>query len=606
MKKKTTLIVILLIIISISIAREVRPEDRVRSSNSSQVFHRFTCRYAINLDTTNSEIFDSYELAMEAGLRPCKTCKPEPAPEPPVDPNIVNIDPTIEATNLFPINGVVLQSGYCRRPMEPNDIGTRIIEPTITYTTFDPNNTRGMCWKCTNINLMTGEGNIPQEHLIPVYDPYPADPNDPNVIEYKISPTLPVFKSDQSFTHHIHPDCEHLKSIPVHVVNMRNGLVAGSNAFWNPTKGVIEWRVTKFEAGDYQFVMNSDVGQTSLLAITIRAQEIPDVNDFAQNWLKGNFNMVKYAEWVGNKARWMKYLGRISDATGQPIESGSIEWAFVDGSWKPVTGGANLVSEINADTEITENNTVDRNTTTKEVKIAPFEWRTTEVKVITTDITTFGGYTAYRSSPPNGSTEYLLYRPFGTEVKYVAPTPEQTAVLQAAHYKEIGIEPPPEEVPTPESLDKVMTSADSIRSFTALSKDMRMEFSTSLIDGYMAQKKAYAEYLIIREAWDKDLGIKEQAWQHDQMMHEDDARMEGRHMMMEAEQDENAKIYFADWVARFYASTINNLSAEEKSMLLSMRRRILNEQLELNLLGSEEIDRITEEMDNPVDPNNVE
>jgi hypothetical protein len=90
------------------------------------------------------------------------------------------------------------------------------------------------------------------------------------------------------------------------------------------------------------------------------------------------------------------------------------------------------------------------------------------------------------------------------------------------------------------------------------------------------------------------------------MMHEDDARMEGRHMMMEAEQEENAKLWMADTLARFYASTINNLSAEEKSMLLSMRRRILNEELELNLLGSEEINRITEEMDNPVDPNNVE
>jgi hypothetical protein len=41
-------------------------------------------------------------------------------------------------------------------------------------------------------------------------------------------------------------------------------------------------------------------------------------------------------------------------------------------------------------------------------------------------------------------------------------------------------------------------------------------------------------------------------------------------------------------------------------MLLSMRKRILNEELELNLLGSEEIDRITEEMDNPVDPNSTE
>jgi len=290
MKKITFMIVFLLLSVA-----SFGGEQHV-SSKTSQVFHRLTCRYAEKLTEDNAVYFSSYEEAEETGLRPCKTCDPIPTPEEPENPNIIDLDPTIDPTTLFPINGVVLQAAYCRRPMDPNDIGTRIIEPTIITTTHDPNDPFGFCFECANFNLHTGEGDIPQEYLIPVYDPYPADPNDPNIVEYKISPSLPVFKSDQSYNSHLNGECEHLKSVPVHVVNIRNGLIAGSDAFWNPLKGIIEWRVTKFEAGDYQFVMNSDVGQTSLLAITIRAQEIPDVNDFAQNWLKGNFNMVKYAD----------------------------------------------------------------------------------------------------------------------------------------------------------------------------------------------------------------------------------------------------------------------------------------------------------------------
>ena len=301
----------------------------------------------------------------------------------------------------------------------------------------------------------------------------------------------------------------------------------------------------------------------------------------------------------------MKYLGRVSAETGETLGSGRVEWVFMDGAWKPVHGGANLVSEINADSEITENNTVDRSTTTKEVKIAAFEWRTTEVKVVTTDTTTFDGYAAYQNRPPEGSTEYLRYPPFGTDVKYVETELSETQL--AAHYKEIGIEPPPEEVPAPESLEKVMTSADKIRKFTALSEEMRTEASTQMIDSYMAQKLSYEEYLIKKAAWDKDLQEKEDSWSDTRMMRAEYAMMRDRHRMTEEDAAQMARHSMAESIAQFYTSAVNNLSEEEKAMLLSIRRRILSNELELNFMGWEEMERMMKRIDDlTTDPNNLE
>lgn len=609
MKKNIYLVILLLITISITFA-EITPEDKVVSSNTSEIFHRESCRYASTLDETNSETFATYQDAVANDLRPCKVCEPTPAdiidPTDPTDPNIINIDPTIEATNLFPINGVVLQADYCNRPMDPNDIGTRIIKPAITNQQYDPNYIDKLCYECIQFDKTTGEGNIPQEYLIPVYDPFPVDPNDPNIVSYKISNSLSLYKSDQSYNLHLDSDCKAIKSVPVHVVNMRNGLIAGSDAFWNPVKGIVEWRITKFEAGDYQFVMNSDIGQTSLLAITIRAKEIPDVNDFSKNWLKGNFNLVKYSDWLSNRDLWLKYLSRVESAGGEILDSNRIEWAFVDGTWKPINGGDNLVKEINADSVVTENNTVDRKTIIKEIKIAPFEWRNTEVKTITTDTTTFDGYESYRSRPPQGSTDYLRYPPFGDQVKYTETEPNAAQI--AAHYEEIGISPPPETVEKPaQSFEEMMGSAEEVKNFTALPEDMRMTTYSTMIDSYVSQKEAYEKYLIKKEEWDEEFQRKEQEWQETKIAEIEGEMMMHRHQRTEEEYDYMVRTSTAENIAHIYVSAINELTEQEKNTLLRMRRRILDREIELNPVNIEDIEATMQRIDNAVssEPNSI-
>ncbi len=46
------------------------------SSKSSQVFHRADCRWAQNIASDNRVGYKSQDEAVQAGKRPCKTCKP--------------------------------------------------------------------------------------------------------------------------------------------------------------------------------------------------------------------------------------------------------------------------------------------------------------------------------------------------------------------------------------------------------------------------------------------------------------------------------------------------------------------------------------------------
>lgn len=582
--------------------------NTVISGNTSKIFHKAeigACRYTANLNETNAEYFDTYEDAIAAGLRPCLTCKPQPAvdipedPEDPEDPNgIVIIPETFEPQQLFGINGVVIEADYCQRQIDPNDLSTRIIEPKIIMKKLGEVTSPSLCPTCFEFNSTTGVGNVPQEFLVPIYNPTPADVNVPEITGYNISSNMWVFVSDQSHNVHINGTCEGLKSVPVYVVNMRNGLVAGSTAFWNPVKGIVEWRVTKFEAGDYQFVMNSDIGQTSLLAITIRPKEVPNINEFAEKWLKGNFNLIKYSDWISNREMWLQYLGRVSTITGNPITSDKIEWVFVDGAWKPVNAGANIISEIDADASVTENHVVDRRTTTKETKIAPFEWRANEIQIVTTDTTTFSGYTPYSGSPPKGSTDYLRNPPFGTWAPLAGSTPAEIAAQEAAHREAIGISEPPEEVSPPEDLDKIMESADNIRNFEALPKEMRMQASTEIIDTYMAQKKAYEKYLADKEAWDREFQEKEEAWMNIQMNEQEDAMMMGRDEGMREEMLHMERSQFADDIANLYIMTANQLNQTEKDMLLSLRRRVLSGNMTLQGVDWEAAREEIERLDN--------
>lgn len=614
MDKKIVYLITVSLLMIFSVSAPGREGDTPRltvfSTATSQVFHKPYCRYITNV-VLAPDMYNNYEEAVAAGLRPCKSCKPLPTVviEPPVDPNIVVIEPTIEATNLFPINGMVIQVEYCRREFDPNEIGIRIIKPIITYTTVGAVTNPIMCSKCITFNHNTGEGNIPQEHIIPIYNPTPTDPNVPEIIEYNLKSSAPVFTSNQSTSYHIHPDCEFTKSVPVHVVNMRTGLIAGSNAYWNPIDGIIEWRVTPFEAGDYSFVMNTDVGQTSLLAITIRAKQMPNLQDFTTRWLKGNFNLLKYSEWLSNVALWDQYLNRIRSKTGTITpSSGKIEWVFSDGRWVPVTGGSNIVTKYDADASVTEENVVSRETRTIETKIAPFEWRTTEVRVVTTDTTKFNGYEAYSAKPPAGSTMYLLKPPYGEPMwEGYDPNEEEMAAQLAAHYEEIGVVPPPEEVTPPKSFDATIDDANSIRSFTALPKAMRMEASSVIIDTYVSQKKAYEAYVIKQAEWEKNMTAKEMLWH--QNMQADHEPYHMRHS--EAESDYAQRMGLAETIAQFYAVTVNGLNQTEKDMLLHMRRRVLDGDMNVESVSWQTVEAMMETIDaaasaNISDPNNVE
>lgn len=593
-----------------------RPRLTVYSLETSQVFHKPYCRYLTNTSLI-PDMYNTYEEAVAAGLRPCKSCKPLPTIvvvdpndiEDPVIPDIIIIRPTIEATNLFPINGMVIQVEYCRREFDPNEIGIRIIKPIITYTTAGVVTNPVMCSKCITFNHNTGEGNIPQEHVITIYNPTPADPNVPEIIGYDISSSTPVFISNQSTAYHIHPDCEFAKSVPVHVINMRTGLIAGSNAYWNPIDGIIEWRVTPFETGDYSFVMNTDVGQTSLLAITIRAKQMPNLQDFAARWLKGNFNLLKYSEWLSNTALWDQYLNRIRSKTGTITpSSGKIEWVFSDGKWVPITGGSNIITKYDADASITEENTVSRETRTIETKIAPFEWRATEVRVVTTDTTIFNGYKDYSAKPPAGSTDYLLKPPYG-EPMWEGPgvTEEEIDAQLAAHYEEIGVSPPPEVVAPPKDFDTIIANADSIRNFSALPMDMRMSASTIIIDTYSTQKKTYEAYIIKQAEWEKDTTEKEMLWYQNMQANHEPYHM--RHS--EAESEYGTRMALAETIAQFYAVTINGLNQTEKDMLLHLRRRVLNGDMNVESISWQTVEAMMQTIDeaaasNITDPNNVE
>jgi len=611
MKKLICCIIVLLVASLCIAALTPETEHQVISSKTSQIFHKFDCRYAGGLTLNNADIYDTYEKAIETGLRACKTCEPQPSgidTEDPEDPNTVVIKPSYEAANLFPINGMVIQSGYCKRAFDPNDIGVRIIEPTITQIMFGTFSNRPMnttCSFCLDFDTGTGEGNVPSQYIIPVYNLIPPDPNIPDVLEiesYIIGPDLPIYKSNQSITTHLNPDCEYAKSIPVHMVNIRNGLVAGSNAYWNPVEGILEWRMTPFEAGDYISVLNTDVGQTQLGAITVRPKGVPSLEDFTARWLKGNFNLIKYGEWISDLEMWNKYLGRISSATGSPAAGKNIEWIFEDGRWVPVIAGTNIITEIDVDSTVSENRTEDRQTITKELKIAPYEWRTTEIKVVNTELTTFEGYTGYSGQPPVGSTDYLARPPYTAspeEDSMTAPTPEEIA----AHYVEIRIAPPPEEIKPPQDLDEVMTIADNLRKFTALPESFRLTAAADIIDSYMVQKKAYKEYLEAKTKWEQEFQIKEDEWHMKQQDIMERDIWEDKDNRYEEEMLEITRDDMLTNISALYVVGVNELTDEEKDLLLNLRRKIINRDIDISSIDWEDIERTMQEIDSPGDTN---
>jgi len=411
---------------------------------------------------------------------------------------------------------------------------------------------------------------------------------------------MPIYKSNQSIYYHLDKDCEYAKSVPVYIVNLRNGLAAGSNGYWNPIEGIIEWRITPFEAGDYVAVINTEVGQTQLLAITVRAKRIPTLKEFTERWLKGNFNLLKYSEWIENKEMWEKYLATVGNLSDRNI----IEWVFEDGKWKPVTSGYNPISVIDADTNITEKKIKDRQTTTKEIRIAPYEWRAQEVKVVTTEVTTFDGYPIHQDKPIGASIKYLMEPPYTSKDKSLIltsqiPTPEQ----MAAYYVEIDISPPPEKVSLPQSFDEMMVIANNIKNFKDfediedLPEKFKIETYSKIIDEYIIMKNKYEKYLQEKQVWEEEFKIKQEDWQAKSIetnMREMDVEMERMH---DLEMHEIKVEDIANNLAQCYTSTINELTEEEKDLLLSIRRKIISGKLNIEPLKWDEIEVMMDKID---------
>ena len=51
------------------------------SSKTSKIFHTRECRYAANLNEDNAIIYETYQDAIDAELRACLVCDPQPDPE---------------------------------------------------------------------------------------------------------------------------------------------------------------------------------------------------------------------------------------------------------------------------------------------------------------------------------------------------------------------------------------------------------------------------------------------------------------------------------------------------------------------------------------------
>lgn len=496
---KKILISLIIILFSLNL---FGAEEQHVSSNTSSVFHRPTCRYAETLTELNATFYSSYEEAVADELRDCKVCKPVPTviypPEPP-EPNTVDIIPSIDATSFFPTPNIIIQLEYCSREAKPDEVGTRIEEHTVSTILYQEVSEQLQCSICFTSDFVSAE------YKTPVYDT--ADPN--IIVSYIFSPDCPTYISDQSVYPHFDPICELLKSVPVHIVNIRTGAEAGSCGFWNPKQGTLEWRITPFDMGDYVAVMNSDIGQSQLGAITARSKQIPTLQKFTKYWLKGNFDFRKFAEWTRNRNERKKYLSLIT--TSNSTIEGRIEWVFQDGRWIPVASGGNPGDIINIDIDIVKNENEVKTTKTEETKIAAFEWRTTRITETTIKTTIFEGYDPYSPSPPIESLNYLYHPYTNSTISTLKDGTTEAELL--AHYKEIGISPPPGEVPAPPAEEEIAKTVEEVNNSSFGGQVFLAQVSSDILDDYNTKKTAYANYLLEKENWEKLKEEKEAKWQ---------------------------------------------------------------------------------------------
>lgn len=456
------------------------------SSRTSNVFHYLDCRYVTESMLGSSDFYLTYEEAIADGLRECRVCEPspliipepEPEPEPyPEDPNRIWIEPSPTPATLFPISGVVLQSEYCYKPFDPDkDIGGTILKTNIHEVSYgDIKDDYIKCSLCaSSINEST----------------------DPNYV---------VLIADNDRIHfHLDIDCKQHKEVPVRMVNLRSGMIAGNDAYFHPAMGVLEWKITPFEMGDYTAVMNSDVDQMQLLSLTIKQTSIPQLEEFTNSWLKGNFNLYKYNEWV--KQREL-HRSRIDNAFGA---TGAVEWVFQDGQWVPVSNGSVPNTDFYT-MEITEHTTYGRKTIKEEMKVAPYEWRTKLLKIIEETTTNYDGLKEWTyDTDLQSKIGYLNYAPFTDTVKIMASSIEERMMLPQEEPDEyllsVGVPPKPEEIKEPDK-EEVYNRIKSITDSSIDFGEMYQVIIRSIIEEYEYKKEQYNEYLIKIEQWEN---IKEE------------------------------------------------------------------------------------------------
>ena len=323
------------------------------SSKTSQIFHELDCRYASKLTEENSATYLTYQEAVDDGLRGCNVCEPEPDPdipdpEPELDTNEISIILPKQASTIIPISGMVLQMDHCKYPYTARGVGKRIVVKEEFPITMEEALEQNFS-KCLN---------------------FPAeDPNNPTEFVYVTH-----------LSNFFHPkDCSHFVGHAVKMVNRNTEIIATNDATWYPESGILAWRVTPFEMGDYVAIANSDVGQTELGAISVRPNRLPTLEDAANTWLKGNFNMVKQAEFA---AMFKKITGLINP----------ISWVYENGRWIPVGNvGSNGIGRILTETVheiINETTTRERTTKTYEIPFSTHSnvWEPTRIEVVETTI----------------------------------------------------------------------------------------------------------------------------------------------------------------------------------------------------------------------------
>ncbi len=669
------------------------------SSKTSQIFHELDCRYAAPLNDTNAFLYSTYNDAIEAGLRPCLVCEPQPdidepgEPEEPEEPNGVIIIPPKEASIIIPMKGVILGMDYCQFPYTGGSVGEPIIikeeravtlreaidkgryaclhfsiredplfpivEPessvdpntplldeygrsesywhsyfyniltVFNYNQFDPNevvflSARQHDWLQNthmgyiNYQLYGATGNIDnvddkmewafyvegtedgeayditkfihkyitdtittgkfvygtmidiepyeleeltiQQSLLQYAMDYMKERYNvkDGEISYPITPTEKyepieidydqiVYISLSNTTYHP-KDCGHFNGYIVKMINRETEIVATNNATWYPESGILAWRITPFEMGDYIAIANSDVGQTELASVTVRPNRSPTTIDMINTWLKGNFDLTKFAEFAKN-------FGTIIDTT--PM---SIVWVFEGGRWVPYggvksdgSGGRILaVEEHEIIDEITERH---RTTKTYERPLSKHSviWEKTKVVVVEVTTTTYireGDDTTPAPLPAAGTSRIEWVFENGAWVpQSLGGTYEANPYLDDNgnfdEEKFLALKPLPPIKPDPNDVD---AEEARLRAIMEESKELAPLIEKLMAsappratyeDNLIAYGATYAEYEKELEIWEATMeGIRmekerrevEDHWEEDKM-----GRMEDEIMLMDEE-----------------------------------------------------------------------